>query len=467
MADVQADIKDWSTTASSNLPADATTLGAGLADNLQQIQATIATAFRSKGSDIASAATTDLGDTVGLYHDITGTTTITGFGTTAAAGTWKLLQFDGALQITYNATSMILPGNANITTAAGDMAMVIHEGSGNWRMLWYTKDAASNFPPFRTSNGGVAILADVSDPTKLIDFDLSGLTTATTRTLTAQDEDGTIALTSEFAYSNVAGSAGRMLYPPKHVSGLVMSQDTDADHDVAISAGSCSDTTGAVNMILSAVLTKQIDAAWSVGDDAGGLDGSESSAGTPDANTWYYVWLIKRSDTGVVDALFSESSSSPTLPTDYDYSRLIGAVLTDSSANIVDFTATETSGGGIECSWTAPPLDVNVNSTLGQSRLLSTLSVPVLPVWASFRYYIFDASAAFSFIIQSPGETDAAPSATASPLRSGTNGATSSAAQGTLRVRTSTGQIAARVDASITTADNYRIATLGWEWARR
>jgi hypothetical protein len=139
MADVQADIKDWSTTASSNSPTDATTVGAGLADNLQQIQATVANAFRHKGSDIASASTTNLGGTVGLYHDITGTTTITSFGTTAATGQWKMLQFDGALQITYNATSMILPNKGNITTAAGDMAMVIHEGSGNWRMLWYTK----------------------------------------------------------------------------------------------------------------------------------------------------------------------------------------------------------------------------------------------------------------------------------------------------------------------------------------
>jgi len=141
MADVDSDIKDWSITASSNKPADATTIGSGLADNFQQIQATVKTAFSHKGSDIASATTTDLGATVGLYHDITGTTTITGFGTTAATGQWKLLQFDGALQITYNATSMILPGNANITTAAGDMCMVIHEGSGNWRMLWYTDDS--------------------------------------------------------------------------------------------------------------------------------------------------------------------------------------------------------------------------------------------------------------------------------------------------------------------------------------
>ena len=165
MADVSSDIKDWSTTASSNSPADATAIGAGLADNFQQIQATVVTAFRHKGSDIASATTTDLGGTVGMYHDITGTTTITGFGSTAATGTRKVLQFDGALTLTYNATSMILPGNADITTAAGDMAEVIHEGSGNWRMLWYTKDAqaagiSSGIPQNSQSTAYTTVLSD-------------------------------------------------------------------------------------------------------------------------------------------------------------------------------------------------------------------------------------------------------------------------------------------------------------------
>jgi len=36
------------------------------------------------------------------------------------------------------------------------------------------------------------------------------------------------------------------------------------------------------------------------------------------ANTTYHVWLIQRSDTGVVDALFSTSATSPTMPTNYD-----------------------------------------------------------------------------------------------------------------------------------------------------
>lgn len=89
-------------------------------------------------ADIASATTCDLGGTKGKYLRVTGTTTITGFGT-SPAGTLKIVRFAGVLTLTYNATSLILPGAASITTAAGDVAVMSSEGSGNWRCLSYSK----------------------------------------------------------------------------------------------------------------------------------------------------------------------------------------------------------------------------------------------------------------------------------------------------------------------------------------
>ena len=138
MADVSAALKDWSATTASNSPAGGTTIGTGLDDNLREIQGAIVRGLSNKGSDIASATTTDLGAVEGLMHDITGTTTITGFGT-VRAGIWKIIKFEGALTLTHNATSLILPGAANITTADGDIAIVISEGSGNWRCVAYVK----------------------------------------------------------------------------------------------------------------------------------------------------------------------------------------------------------------------------------------------------------------------------------------------------------------------------------------
>jgi hypothetical protein len=86
--------------------------------------------------DLASATTTDLGAQNANNIRITGTTTITGFGT-AASGVTRELRFAGALTLTHNATSLILPGAANITTAAGDTATAISLGSGNWIVTAY------------------------------------------------------------------------------------------------------------------------------------------------------------------------------------------------------------------------------------------------------------------------------------------------------------------------------------------
>ncbi len=90
----------------------------------------------TKGADIASAATTSIGAATGNYVTITGTTGITSFGT-GTAGWLRLVRFAGALTLTHNATSLILPTSANITTAAGDFAIFVSEGSSNWRCLAY------------------------------------------------------------------------------------------------------------------------------------------------------------------------------------------------------------------------------------------------------------------------------------------------------------------------------------------
>ena len=92
----------------------------------------------AKGSDIASGTTTDIGAATGTVVDVTGTTTITGLGT-AQAGTMRIVRFTGALTLTHNATSLILPTAANITTAAGDAAIFISLGSGNWYCAFFQR----------------------------------------------------------------------------------------------------------------------------------------------------------------------------------------------------------------------------------------------------------------------------------------------------------------------------------------
>lgn len=85
---------------------------------------------------VASAGTVDIGAAASNTLSVSGTTTITSLGS-AAAGVYRWLVFEGALTLTNNATSLILPGAANITTAAGQAGLFFSLGGGNWRCLHY------------------------------------------------------------------------------------------------------------------------------------------------------------------------------------------------------------------------------------------------------------------------------------------------------------------------------------------
>ena len=89
-----------------------------------------------KGGDIASASPLVV-DTDGDYFDVTGTTNFAAM--TVAADRQFTLQFDGALTMTHHATNLDLPGEANITTAAGDVATFQSTGADTVQCINYTK----------------------------------------------------------------------------------------------------------------------------------------------------------------------------------------------------------------------------------------------------------------------------------------------------------------------------------------
>ena len=118
--------------------------------------------------------------------------------------------------------------------------------------------------------------------------------------------------------------------PRSYLAGLGLTWQ--ATNQIEIAMGICRDSTDTANMKLEETLSKEIDSAWEAGDGVGGLD-----AGNVTGGSWYYVWLIQRSDTGVADALFSSSATAPTMPADYDLRRRIGAVRTDENGHILEF----------------------------------------------------------------------------------------------------------------------------------
>lgn len=165
-ADVATSLKNWSTDESHNSPAGSTAISTNLDDNIRMLQAVTRAAIAAS-TTIASATTTDIGTKDEGFITVTGTTTITGLGT-VSAGIAKWLIFSGALTFTHNATSLILPSAASITTAAGDCALMLSLGSGNWRCLSFLRaDGSSLTVSGSMTNGSAAspALNFVNSPT--------------------------------------------------------------------------------------------------------------------------------------------------------------------------------------------------------------------------------------------------------------------------------------------------------------
>lgn len=126
------------------------------------------------GATIPSATTTDIGAATGNYVVVSGVTTITGLGT-IQAGTRRIVKFSGALLLTYNASSLILPGAANIKTVAGDVATFVSLASGNWICVEYTTFIRSGSgaqvfgtsPTLTTPNIGAATGASLALTSKI------------------------------------------------------------------------------------------------------------------------------------------------------------------------------------------------------------------------------------------------------------------------------------------------------------
>ncbi|MDR3560473.1 MAG: hypothetical protein P4N59_03380 [Negativicutes bacterium] len=116
--------------------------------------------FNGTAGTMASAATMNIGASGYSFIGVTGTTTITAFDTVSSPTRVKLY-FQGALTITYNATSMILPGAQNLSVLAGDIVEFTSLGSGNWICSDYQPKAGlysqGGIPNATASNQAVAL----------------------------------------------------------------------------------------------------------------------------------------------------------------------------------------------------------------------------------------------------------------------------------------------------------------------
>lgn len=365
-----------------------------------------------KGTAVASAATTDIWKVSGDFIHVTGNTgPITSLGTAPYAGVERVVIFDSTPTLTHNATTLILPGGANIVAAAGDRMIVRADTTANMIVISYV----------RTS--GLPVVQGVT---------LSNLS--------------------------------------KSFYGLTYANGTDAVNDINFAAGGCMDSTGVVFITCAAMAGKQLDVNWAPGASAGMRNSAAAIA-----DVGYYLWAVAKAAGADQDYYAHTSSVAATVlaalqaepsGSAYVYLRNMGWI-NRVGGTIEAFTTYETEGGGIELQWNVPTLDVNLANTLTTSRRTDAVKVPLnFSTTAILNVLLNDAAANMTADIYCPDRADAAPSYTVAPLMNLYTFTAGAYAVGMMRIRTSAaGLIAAR---SLTaTIDLYAVVTLGFSWARR
>lgn len=233
---------------------------------------------------------------------------------------------------------------------------------------------------------------------------------------------------------------------------LTCERGADTVNDILVNLGAAvSDDAVVADRVLISLtlgLTKQLDAAWAVGTNAGGLDTGVI------ANTTYHVFLIKRSDTGAVDVLFSASPTAPSMPANYDKKRRIGSFVRAAGANRL-FTQ-----DGDTFLWVTPINDVNQLNP-GTAAVTVTLSVPTgIVVEALVTFAVANATtAAIQGLITALEQSNTVPSTTLFDWRTVAANAGNGVSK---RVRTNTSaQVRTRQSAS-GASDTQSVVTHGW-----
>lgn len=123
-------------------------LGFGGSGEVTTYPASVSYVNEGSWETIASASTVDITGATSRNKNITGTTTITSFGT-GSDGMTRFLRFAGVLTITQNSNIECLNGT-NMATEAGDMAAITWQ-NGKWRFMDYQRYTGQPFTAATTT----------------------------------------------------------------------------------------------------------------------------------------------------------------------------------------------------------------------------------------------------------------------------------------------------------------------------
>ena len=116
-----------------------------------------ASVVETEGAAVVAASSTNIWATDGNTVHVTGTTTITSFGTAPQAGAWMKVVFDDALTLTHGANLFINNAAGNITTAANDWAFVYADTTTQLDVLFFKANGQPNATVPGTLTAGTAL----------------------------------------------------------------------------------------------------------------------------------------------------------------------------------------------------------------------------------------------------------------------------------------------------------------------
>lgn len=157
--------------------------------------------------------------------------------------------------------------------------------------------------------------------------------------------------------------------PRSQLAGLAVTNSAgDLTNDIDVAVGECADSGNTALIQLAAGLTKQLDAVWAVGTNAG-----MRASGAAIADTTYHIFLIRRPDTGVVDIAADTSATGANIAanTNVAYTqkhRIFSLVRTGGAIRLFKQF-------GDLVMWLVPISDYNTTNP-GTSAITHTLSVP-------------------------------------------------------------------------------------------
>ena len=187
--------------------------------------------YNKESADIVAASTTNLANLTGNTVTITGSTTITGFGTIPAGMVVNII-FAGAPSITHNGTTNIMPGAEDQQMEAGDRAILVSHGSGNNEILMMEKAGSTIIAQCYDGLATVDVRTDVAFfaipwTKKLVAVQADVKTAGTTGVSTIDiHKNGTTVLSTKITIDSTETSSSTAATPP------VISVPTVAKDDI-------------------------------------------------------------------------------------------------------------------------------------------------------------------------------------------------------------------------------------------